>query len=361
MSALRPLHVLLLTDGLEVGGLERVVVTLAHELTGRGHRVTVAAEPGGALWDELPDSAARAHAPLRRAPRDHLRYVRWLARLVRRGRFDVVHAHQRGVALQARVLRAGLRTRVVEHVHNTFPARGPARYLSFRGDRLVACGAAIADMLVTGFGRPAGRVATVANAVPDIGAGRDLTIPATVGGRRPTVLAVGRVSAQKDPHRFIDVVAALNRHARTVDAVWVGEGGLLEECRARVAAEAVDGLSFVGRSDDVPGWMLRADVVLLTSRWEGLPLVLLEAAALGRPVVTPDVGSCAEAVAQGRNGVLYDADAAPEDIADQVSGVLEPATLRRMGEEARRLYLERYTLDGQADRIEEVYRHVLDG
>ena len=219
MSTSVPLRVLLLTDSLDVGGLERVVVTLAGELSGRGHEVTVAAEPGGALWDELPDDVTRAVAPSRRTVTDRLRHARWLARLVRRGRFDVVHAHQRGVALLARLARTGTRTRVVEHVHNVFLARGVEKALSFRGDHLVACGTAIARMLTADFGRPAARTTTVPNAVPDRGAGLDLVLPSS-RGVRPTVLAVGRVSAQKDPHRFVDVVAALNAGDRQrVDAV----------------------------------------------------------------------------------------------------------------------------------------------
>ncbi|WP_029430304.1 glycosyltransferase [Blastococcus sp. URHD0036] len=358
MTGPAPLRILHLTDSLGVGGLERVVVTLAGQLATRGHDVTVAAEPGGALWAELPDGVTRTLAPLRRGATDRLRHALWLVRVVRSGEFDVVHAHQRGVALLARLARTGLRTRVVEHVHNVFPATAAARLVSFRGDVLVACGDAVAAMLVRDFGRSSARVTTVPNAVPDTGSGRDRTLPVTTG-RRPTVLAVGRLSPQKDPLRFIDAVAELNHGMQAVDAIWIGEGELLEECRRQVRERDVPGLRFPGPSDDVPGRLAEADLVLLTSRWEGLPLVLLEAAAMGRAAVVPDVGGCGEAVEDGVTGLVYDVDADAATIAATVGKVLDPDTLTGMGASARTRYLGRYILGVHVDRVEEVYRRVL--
>src|SRR5688500_16871417 len=96
------LRVLMANDTLDVGGSQRVTVSLAEGVARRGHHVAVLAEPGGELWDELPGEVRRIAAPPRRTARQRLSYFATLARLVRGGEFDLVHAHQRAIALQAR-------------------------------------------------------------------------------------------------------------------------------------------------------------------------------------------------------------------------------------------------------------------
>ncbi len=351
-------RVLMLTDSLDVGGLERVVVTLTQELQARGHTITVAAEAGGALWEELPEGVGRAIAPPRLSRLDKTRYFLWLANLIRRGEFDIVHAHQRGVALQARMARTWSRTRVVEHVHNVFTPSWKS-VLSFRGDRLIACGGAIAQMLERDFHRPSERITVVQNAVRDLGAGEDLTLPTSRSEVVPTVLVLARVNEQKDPHRFIDVVATLNAHEERINAVWVGDGDLLPGCLAEVERRGVKGLRFVGEQSDVAPFLRQADLVMLTSRWEGLPLTLLEAASMGRGLGAPRVGSCSEIVEHGTNGFLFDVDSTPEGIAALVDCAIDREKLRSFGQSSRSRYVSSFQLAGQVYRVEEVYRSAL--
>ncbi|WP_448625856.1 glycosyltransferase [Geodermatophilus sp. URMC 64] len=357
-TAPHPPRVLMLTDALERGGLERVVVDLSRGLAERGHAVTVAAEAGGPLWDDLPDGVERLHAPPRTTAVEKLRYATWLTAHIRSGAFDIVHAHQRGVALQARAARSGTRARVVEHVHNIFRP-GPDRWLSFRGDHLIACGRTVADMLVHDFGRDPRRIATVANSVPDLGVGRSLALPATTGAPLPTLVAVGRLSPQKDPHRFLDVVAALNTGMQRVRAFWVGGGELLAECRDEVVRRGIPGLEFVGDQDDVASFLALADLFVSTSRWEGLPLVLLEAASMGRGMIAPRIGGCPEVIEDGVNGLLFDVDADAAEIARLVGKVLDPTGLAALGAAARRTYLARPGAAEQLTLVQEVYRRAL--
>ena len=352
----RPLRVLMANDTMDVGGSQRVVVSLSQELAGRGHEVTVIAEAGGELWDELPDDVRRVAAPPRRTALQRLRYLGVLTRLVRGGEYDLVHAHQRAIALQARVARAGTRVRVVEHVHSLFRADSRMMaLLSFRGDRLVACGRGPAEMLVREFGRSPERITTVPNGVRDLAAGAPTPPPATIG-RMPTILVLGRVTDIKDPRRFIEVIAHLNAGRQRVDAVWVGDGDMLEECREEVVRRGVRGVAFVGARSDVRPELERADLVMLTSRQEGLPLSLLEAASMGRALAAPDLGGCGDIVRTGVTGVLYDPACTPAEIAARLEAVLDGPTLQAMGKVSRQMYVDRYGIERWVDAVEEVYR-----
>src|SRR4051812_18416048 len=113
----------MVTEHLEVGGLERMVVALSGQLVERGYDVAIAAEDRGDLWKELPSSVRRYCSPPRPdGPIALLRYVAWLRRILVRDQWSIVHVHQRRLALLARCAVLGSRRPVVEHVHNVFPA-----------------------------------------------------------------------------------------------------------------------------------------------------------------------------------------------------------------------------------------------
>ena len=183
----RPLRVLMVNDTLDVGGSQRVTVSLAEGLARRGHQVTVMAEPGGELWDELPVEVERVDAPVRRTPLERLRYFRVLSGMVRSGAFDIVHAHQRAVALQARVARActGPPRRRARPQRLPPPPSAHAGAL-LPGRPAVACGRAVGEMLVNDFHRSPSAITTIPNAVRDLGAGEVLSAcPSPAATDRP--------------------------------------------------------------------------------------------------------------------------------------------------------------------------------
>jgi glycosyltransferase involved in cell wall biosynthesis len=184
------------------------------------------------------------------------------------------------------------------------------------------------DLLVKG-GVPRGRIRVIPNFLePDPGAGT---------GPRSGLLFVGRLSEEKG-------IQALLVAARSVPGVIsvVGDGplvGLVREAAAQGLVEYLGRLS----SAQVGERIAAAVALLLPSTWyEGLPMVLLEAFARGTPVVASRIGSLAELVEHGRTGLLAEAgDAA--DLARQMRWALDNAAdLERMGSEARHQYEHRY-------------------
>jgi glycosyltransferase involved in cell wall biosynthesis len=121
-----------------------------------------------------------------------------------------------------------------------------------------------------------------------------------------------------------------------------------------------DSVRFLGFEPDVRSWMQAADGFLLSSRWEGLPMALIEAAACGLPAVATDVPGTNEAIADGQTGWLAPAgDAAA--FAAKMTALLEssPDQRKEMGQQARRRAVERFSLDAVLDRWEALYRDLL--
>src|SRR5262249_1720927 len=141
----------------------------------------------------------------------------------------------------------------------------------------------------------------------------------------PLAVCVGRVTRQKGQ----DVLLSAWQDVRgDAELAIVGDGDLLPSLQSR----DVPGVRFVGAVDDVRTWLAAADLVVLPSRWEGLPLTALEALATGRPVVASDVPGLAEVITPSV-GQLVPAERAT-DLASALNARLGNPALRRRESEA---------------------------
>ncbi len=126
-----------------------------------------------------------------------------------------------------------------------------------------------------------------------------------------------------------------------------------------LAARGVDGVRFAGHRDDVPAWLAAADVVTLPSRWEGLSLVMLQAMARSRSVVSSDVAGARDALADGAGGIVPVEN--PAALADAlVARLLDPTLAAAEGEAGRRAAVERHDVRVRADRVAALYAKVVE-
>lgn len=177
-------------------------------------------------------------------------------------------------------------------------------------DGIIAVSAGVRDDLTGRFGLPGDRVHVVHNPVPRCRGAYPVPHP-WLAGPVPVVLAVGRLVRQKDFATFIDAIAILHQ-TMDVRAIILGEGplrpSLESQVRSRGLAAAISLPGFV--AEPVP-WMSHANLLALTSRWEGFGNVLVEAMACGTPVVATDCPSGPREILQdGRFGPLV----APGDV-----------------------------------------------
>jgi glycosyltransferase involved in cell wall biosynthesis len=154
------------------------------------------------------------------------------------------------------------------------------------------------------LGLPAGRTATIFNAV-EVEAHRpaseiraDFGVPEGV----PLVINVGRHVEQKNQALLVEALAHVQRPLK---ALLVGHGPLSADLRARIAAAGRgNDLVLTGERSDVADLVAAADVFALSSDWEALPLVVLEAMSLGTPVASTAVGGVPDVIVDGTTGLL---------------------------------------------------------
>jgi glycosyltransferase involved in cell wall biosynthesis len=164
--------------------------------------------------------------------------------------------------------------------------------------------------------------------------------------------SIGRLSWQKGYDVLVDALARMPE----TEAVIVGEGPQRKNIERCARDAGVGGrLTLVGWSDDARSYLRRFDAFVLPSRFEGFPLVILEAMLAGVPVIATDVGSVSESVTDGDTGILV----APEDpaaLAEAIRRVLaDPELARRIGERGRQVALQRFTSRDMTESFERVY------
>lgn len=181
---------------------------------------------------------------------------------------------------------------------------------------------------------------------------RELGIP----DEAPVVLQISCFKPQKAPERFVELAARIAPMFPAARFLLVGDGELrpmLERLRARWGLEGC--LHLLGWRRDVPQLLAAADVVTLTSRFEGLPRVLVEARCAGVPVVAMAVDGVVEVVEDGVNGFLVP----PGDVAtmaDRVGWLLaNPKQAKAMGEVGRE-GLEEFSVERMVREQEALYR-----
>jgi asparagine synthase (glutamine-hydrolysing) len=145
----------------------------------------------------------------------------------------------------------------------------------------------------------------------------------------PVILGVFRMSEEKRPLLFLDIVAEVLKQCPGMQAWMVGSGPLEWAVNDRIAELGLgDCVKLLGRRSDIPTLMVSADLLLLTSAFEGMPNVVVEAHAAGLPVVASNVGGVADIVIDGQTGYVVSADD-PTPFADACVRLLTNPKLRQ--------------------------------
>lgn len=370
----RVLQLITLSD---LGGAQAHVLALA-----RGFRylydVTVACGPAGPLVARLHKEGIRAvEIPgLTRDPNplaDLVALVR-LSRWMRRERFALVHCHSTKAGLLGRVAARVAGVPVVLFTAHGWPFAGTGlppivRAVLSLAERTVArMSTAIICVshhdeeaaLRAGIG-PRERLVVIHNGVaPEPYLADAPAQESGIGSGEPcTVVMVGRFKEPKDPVTLVKAWAHVDAAHRLL---LVGDGPTRPEVEALILEQGLEGrVEVLGAREDVPVLLRSADIFVLSSRWEGMPLAVIEAMMGSLPVVATDVGGISEAVVHGETGFLVP-PGSPEALAVALDRLLtDPILRRRMGRAGNLRAMEHFTEERMLAETAAVYERVLSG
>ncbi len=314
----RPLRVAFLANSLAVGGAETQLARAAMGLASRGHLVTVAAMLD---WPGHQPALRRAgveviQLPVR-PPARALRAIGATTRLLRRTAPDVVVSFDFQANLLGRFAGhlAGVPVIVSSIRSDRFGGRMRERWIGAT-DRLATAtttnsDVVAGDLVERGLVAP-DRIAVIPNAVDLDALQRSASVRAEVrrelgvDDRTFLWLAVGHLVERKDHPTLLRAIATLEPLLERFEIVLAGGGDLCDLEGDLPPIGTLRTVRGLGWRDDVPELMAAADALVSSSRWEGTPNAILEAAATGLPIVATRAGGTAEVVRDGVSAELVD-------------------------------------------------------
>ena len=184
-----------------------------------------------------------------------------------------------------------------------------------------------------------------------------------LSGDEFVLLSVGRQEFQKGQSYLLEAMPALIERVPETRALIAGRrGNASMRLEATSRQMNLNGRArFLGHRSDVPDLLAAADLFVFPSLYEGLGGALIEAMALGLPIVASDLSAIREVVEDGANAVLVPVGS-PSDLVEAIASLAtDPNRRRRMGERSRQIFLERFTLERSARRMAELFERVAAG
>lgn len=363
----RRVRVLHFVTGGFSGGATRVAIALT-----AGARAGEAVEPLLVLRRKRHTDPRRiaeleaAGLPVRTVPGwSNLVAIVALARICRAFRPDVLVAHGYSEHLWGRY--AGLLAGVpaLVHVeHNTRERytpwrRAQTRWLARRTARFVGCSEGVRAALLA-LGMPSGRTLAIPNGI-DI-APFAAAEASPFAAREPGLVMVARYSRQKDHATLLRALARLRERGLRPPLALVGGGGrrhrrAVERLAARLGLD--DGqVAFLGVRHDVPELLMRHQLCVLSTRWEGMPLALVEGMAAGCAVIGTAVPGVREMIADGIDGRLVP-PGDPEAMARAIEDLLrDPEGAAAIAARARARALAEFSRERMNERYEALFREL---
>jgi glycosyltransferase involved in cell wall biosynthesis len=373
----RPPAVLQVIPSLVSGGVERGTVEVASSLVAAGWMAYVASS-GGPMERELARIGV-THITLPLASKNPVvirRNAAALVEIVRRHKIDIIHARSRAPAWSAFRAAKKARRRFVTTFHNAYDDKAPLKHwynsVMARGERVIAISQFVAEHAANVYGVGPDRLRTIPRGVD-----MKLFDPARVTGQRVADLAAqwrvpegfavvmlpGRLTRWKGGLDFIEAIAQLER--RDVCCLLVGaeqRSGFRKELEAAIEQHGL-GRQFRIIEDcrDIVGAYGLADVVISASTDpEGFGRTIVEAQAMGRPVIATDHGGARETVVPGSTGWLVP----PGDSTALATAIdhalrLDPVSRDALGFRARMHIAQGFTREAMCARTIDVYEELL--
>lgn len=304
-DAQRPLRIMVITTGLKLGGAEQQIAALAGSFIALGNDVAILNLTAGTEVD-LPPGIPVTELGMRKTPASMLAALRKARQVIRQWQPDVIHAHMIHGNLFARTLaRTCPMPPVICSAHSAREG-GRLRALAYRAtdrwcDLTTHVSEAGRQAMIASGAVPSGRVIVMPNGIDtnrfrqDDASRERMRRDLGLNAEEVLVLNVGRLVPEKDQAMLIEAFREVYCRLPGVRLMIAGDGPLRAELASQIAEYGLNqAVLLAGARKDIPELLRAADIFVLSSRIEGMPLAVGEALASGLPVVSTAAAGVAE-------------------------------------------------------------------
>jgi glycosyltransferase involved in cell wall biosynthesis len=362
------LRLLQITHDLDLGGLQQVIYNLCRTLDRDRFDISVLClRTKGLFASDVEALGIPVYLLEKKADGPDYFAFRKVAKLLRDLRIDVIHTHNTQPFFDGTIgaMLAGVRTVIHTDHARAFPDK--LRYMvaewamSLYAYRVVGCSEHTSEQLMRYEKIPKRKIVTIPNGID--GSRFDLTIDRQAKRRELGIHEQGsviglavRLSDQKGITFLLQAMPRILAKHPDTTLLIAGDGDLRTDLEREAQQIGIAArVKFCGPRKDIPELLKLLDLYVLPSKWEGLPMVILEAMAAGCPIVATDVGGNSTAVVDGVTGALVP----PQDpgaLAEAVIRLLDsPELLQTYAANAKQRFRERFSAETMARQYERLY------
>ena len=330
------MNILLITVRADFGGGPRHVHQLIEELPS-DFNIYVAfpqGKPYGNLWQEHPKIKKCINIPYRKFS---IKYLFLLRRFIIENNISILHSHGNGAGLYSRILKIIVPQIKVVHTFHGITNNYSSYFISFKLGKSMR-------FLFTD------KSVIIYNAIADEG------LKFNRYDNKLVIISLSRFDFAKNMDMAYRIAKAL-RNNHEIEFVWVGDGEDFVRLKQKSVEEHVN-INFIGFTEYPMSYLKNADLYLSTSRFEGLPYALIEAASVGLPIVATDVVGNNEVVLHDYNGLVFKTEQEAVDAIKKLS--INADLLNRYSINSRELYLKTFTMEKMISSIVDTYVQVLN-
>ena len=374
-------NLLYVFDNMEFGGGERVFAQIINRLSVKKYKIMVACLPTGTFIEKIEGSGTQIISVDMRN-RFNPGVILQLSSLIKKEKVDIVHSQGARADFFARMAAklAGA-PNVVSTV--PMPVEGfdvsPIRKIVYKifnrfserfVDRFMVVSGALEKMMIERHRIEPQRVVKIYNGIEkddfcitddEIACKRvGFRNNSGFGGGIPIIGVIGRLVWQKGFEYFIEAIPEVLEEFKAARFVLVGGGELEGELKLKSKRLKLENkIFFTGFRHDIKDILASVDIFVMPSLLEGLPVVLLEAMAMGKPIIATDIDGINEVLENGKTGLLIPPKS-PEALSEAIVNLLSHRDhAYQMGINARRVVEKRFGVDIMVEKVEEVYEELL--
>jgi len=367
------LHIITLSNW---GGAQQICYNIVTNLNKNKYTIEVACGPGGELINRLRDSGVTVHviSSLQRniSPLNDLKSLLSLYRLIRKNQYDAVHCHSTKAGLLGRLAAWLAKTpRIYFTVHGwgfyNVVEYGHLQWLLILFEKLCAL---ISTKIICiservkqdGMRKKVAsedKFIVIHNGTANyIYHGQSKLLRNQIKASDTDVVfgMVARLTYQKNPLLFLNAAAKVVQIYKSAKFVLVGDGPLYKDCENFIRKKQLKNHIFMlGFRRDIPKLLKNLDVFVLSSKFEGFGLSIVEAMFAGLPIIATDVEGINEIVQQGENGFLTKPDSVNSLAEKMIYFIKHPKKRVKMGKKSQKIAVENFSLDKMIKKYERLY------
>ena len=368
----QPTHVMQIIDSMSLGGAEVLLRDLTKALLVNDYRVSVFYNTEGPIAKDI----SALGVPIERLPKLGRIDPGLLLRIfnkINRSKPDIVHTHLFKSDIHGRLAARMAGTPVIiSTLHNCHswaknPILGGIYGASARlADHIIAVSDEVRDYAIRYTHISPSKVTTIANAIPlarfgnNRSAGEAIRREYGVPMDAPLIGIIARLTEQKDHDNFLHSAQGILENAPNAYFLIVGNGPLESDLKAMAVSLGIQkSVIFCGIRQDIPAVMAALDILVFSSRWEGLPVALLEGMASSLPIVATNVGGVPGVIENGETGFLVP-PSSPDLLANACLVLIkDPELKKRMGKAGYTHVQEKYGMELMVNKTISLYQSML--